>query len=185
MRALHVRQMSEEQIEGILLYLQKVKNSRLADLLANDLRAKTLAPVMRGLIELMHTEYDPHVLIMMQGLIGRVSSDRAFEIYLRPLFDSVLKQCNADVWLFSSDQPAIGALPFLKSRGKRIPDDISVIGFDNWREAYETHLSTFDFNMQGIMQQALLMIQDEKGLKAAAAVTEMDGYVVERRTTRR
>jgi hypothetical protein len=35
------------------------------------------------------------------------------------------------------------------------------------------------------VQQALLLIMDEKRLKNQPVITEVDGYVVERRTTRR
>ena len=77
------------------------------------------------------------------------------------------------------------ALKYLHSHGKRVPEEISIIGFENWRETSEQQISTYDFNMYGMVQQALLLIMDEKAFKTRPVINEVDGYVVERRTTRK
>jgi hypothetical protein len=55
---------------------------------------------------------------------------------------------------------------------------------ENGRETCERQLSTYDFNMNRMMQDALHLIMDEKVLKSRPVMTEVEGYVVERRTTR-
>jgi DNA-binding LacI/PurR family transcriptional regulator len=66
-----------------------------------------------------------------------------------------------------------------------VPEEVSVIGFDNIRLSHEHQESTYDFNMNGMMQQALHIIMDEKRLKNQPVISEVDGYVVERQTSRR
>jgi DNA-binding LacI/PurR family transcriptional regulator len=106
-------------------------------------------------------------------------------IYLRRLFESVLQKSDATAWVCSSDQVALAALAFLKTKKEAVPSEISVLGFDNGQDAYENQLSTYDFGFTGMAQQAMLMIMDEKSLKRRPVISEAEGFVVERRTTRR
>jgi hypothetical protein len=147
--------------------------------------AGTLTPFINAMKEVVGNIHDTRALIRFQGLAGAIASDRGIILWLAPLFKTVLKKSNTTAWICSSDQLAFAALAFLQNAHVDVPGKISVIGFDNWREAYEHQLSTFDFNMHGIIQESLLMIMDEKSLKARPVMSEVDGYVVERRTTRR
>jgi DNA-binding transcriptional regulator YhcF (GntR family) len=106
-------------------------------------------------------------------------------LFLCPLFSMVLKKSSATAWVCSNDQIAVAALSFLKSQKISVPDAISVVGFENWHEASEMQLSTFDFNMNGMVQQALQMILDEKLMKSMLPITEVDGIFVERTTTKK
>jgi hypothetical protein len=49
----------------------------------------------------------------------------------------------------------------------------------------EQQLSIYDFNTNGIVKNALLMIMDEKAIKSKPIISEVDGYLVERWTTSR
>jgi DNA-binding LacI/PurR family transcriptional regulator len=100
-------------------------------------------------------------------------------------FSVAFEKTKATAWVCQEDKTALGAVSFLRSHGIRVPEDISVVGFENWREAYEQHLTTYDFNMAGMVRQALLMILDENLFQNKPAISEVDGYVVERRTTRK
>jgi DNA-binding LacI/PurR family transcriptional regulator len=119
----------------------------------------------------------------MLDTLGHVASNIGRERYLATFLDGILRRSAATAWVCADDMTAIGAASFLRSRGKRVPEDISVIGFDNFRESHEHQVSTFDFNMNGMVQQAMLMIMDEAALRSRPAISEVDGYVVERRTT--
>ena len=56
-----------------------------------------------------------------------------------------------------SDQIARGALDVLRERGRRVPDDVAVVGFDNWSpmvEAARPLLTTVDMNIDLIGRMA-------------------------------
>jgi DNA-binding LacI/PurR family transcriptional regulator len=60
------------------------------------------------------------------------------------------------------DQIAIGVLRALRAAGKRVPDDVSVVGFDNIPIAEHLHppLTTVDHTVSEIGRLAVLLLQD-------------------------
>jgi len=69
---------------------------------------------------------------------------------------------SIDALFCGSDQLARGAVEALHELGRRIPDDVAVVGFDNWEpiaSATRPALTTVDMNLQAVGQyvgQALL-----------------------------
>lgn len=66
------------------------------------------------------------------------------------LFD---QDASIDALFCGSDQLARGAIEALHARGVRIPDDVAVVGFDNWEPmALATHppLTTVDMNLKDV-----------------------------------
>jgi DNA-binding LacI/PurR family transcriptional regulator len=114
-----------------------------------------------------------------------VASNTVFPYYLKDLFEEALTKSDASAWVCPDDNSARAALAYLQMRGKKIPNDISVFGFDNSRESLEHELSTYDFGVRGMLRKAIMMILNDKTRKTAPMATEVEGYVVERRTTRR
>lgn len=143
---------------------------------------RSTARFLAGLAKKPHniTEYE-----LLLDSLQHIASNRSLEDYLLPFLQDIYGKNSATAWVCSDDKTALTAVSVLRSCNKKVPEDISVIGFDNWRAAYENQLSTFDFNMNGMVQQALLMILDEKTFSDRPVISEVDGYVVERRTTRR
>jgi DNA-binding LacI/PurR family transcriptional regulator len=117
--------------------------------------------------------------------LQHLAGERAHEIFLRPLFQKVLKESRATVWVCADEKTARAALTFLQQQEIKVPAEISVVCFENWREAYERQLTTYDFNMNGMVGESLHLILDEKYRLGVPLIRELDGYVVERRTTRR
>jgi len=62
----------------------------------------------------------------------------------------------------SNDEMALGAMSTLKSRGKKIPDDLSVVGFDNivYAQYFDPPLTTVAQPMQEIGRRAMTMLAD-------------------------
>jgi hypothetical protein len=144
--------------------------------------AQDFARYLLGLISRKHNKaaYDA----LLTSLVTMLS-DCGSDSYLDPLFKKALKAGMGATWVCSDDKAAIIALNFLRTAKIKVPEEISIVGFDNWREAAEHHISSYDLNMNGFVQQALIMILDEKAFKARSVITEVDGYMVERQTTRR
>ena len=68
-----------------------------------------------------------------------------------------------DAIFCGSDQIARGAVDALRERGVRVPDDIAVVGFDNWEiiaAATRPPLTTVDMNLHELGRQAGLRLLD-------------------------
>lgn len=183
--ALHFKQFSEDRIRELYPLIKKVKALQLAGAIQDPDLLRTLGPVIGLLKELENRDPDPRIIVKLQGLVGIAASDRGQALLLTRLFKTVLEKSDVTAWVCSSDQIALAALWFLRREKIPVPERLSIIGFDNWREAYENQLSTFDFNMDGMIKEALLMTIDAKELRSTPSISEVDGYVVERWTTRR
>ena len=75
---------------------------------------------------------------------------------------------KVDAVFCGSDQIARGAVDALRERGVRVPEDVAVIGFDNWQiiaEETRPALTTIDMNLHTLGQEAgtrLLAMIEEK-----------------------
>ena len=112
------------------------------------------------------------------------------EIYekMRPLFEDAL--CNPEItaWVMANDFAATIAMDFLKERSIRIPEDLSIISFDNTLDAMEYQLTSYDFNNHGIISMMLRFILAPHTFKPARRTgdcLEVDGTLVVRRSTAR
>jgi LacI family transcriptional regulator len=73
------------------------------------------------------------------------------------------RRSKLDALFCGSDQIARGAVDALRDRGVRVPDDVAVVGFDNWQIiATETRppLTTVDMNLHELGRQAGLRLLD-------------------------
>jgi LacI family transcriptional regulator len=64
---------------------------------------------------------------------------------------------GVDAVFCGSDQIARGVADHLRERGVRIPDDVALVGFDNWDVmalASRPPLTTVDMNLEGLGQTA-------------------------------
>lgn len=62
--------------------------------------------------------------LVCQGDLGRLSGERAMRALLE-------RRPDVDAVLAASDQMAVGALSALRRAGRRVPDDVAVVGFDD------------------------------------------------------
>ncbi len=77
--------------------------------------------------------------------------------------DLLARHPKTDAIFCGSDQIARGAVDALRDRGVRVPDDIAVIGFDNWEiiaAATRPPLTTVDMNLHELGRQAGLRMLD-------------------------
>ena len=89
------------------------------------------------------------------------------EVWGRGAAHGLLKRFpDLDAVLCGSDQIARGVLDVLHETGRRVPDDIAVIGHDNWEQLAtqaRPPLSTVDMNLQEVGRVAARLLVDAIG----------------------
>jgi DNA-binding LacI/PurR family transcriptional regulator/signal transduction histidine kinase len=120
----------------------------------------------RDVLEEHHLPFDPN-LVVTGNFLGGAGAEA-----VRVLWDE--RKLRPEGLVSANDEMALGAIDALRERGIRVPDDVSVIGFDNLDEAMYASppLTT--------VRQPL----DEQGRKAAEMLLELlNGRKVQERVT--
>ena len=109
------------------------------------------------------------------------------EIYekMTSLFDEALRDKEITAWVMANDFAATIAMDYLKNRGVDIPEDVSVVSFDNTLDAMEYQLTSYDFNNHGIITMMLRFILATHTIIPVrkAGCIEVDGTLVVRRSS--
>lgn len=95
------------------------------------------------------------VLAAMARQIDSVAEQVAYTAKVLPLVDRALTNPSHTVWVGANDHCIAAALPRLRGHGRRIPRDLSLVGFDNTPEAYTHSFTSYDFNSPAAMQAML------------------------------
>lgn len=96
---------------------------------------------------------------------------------------------DVDAVFCGSDQIARGVVEILRDRGRRVPEDVAVVGFDNWEPmalGCRPPLTTVDMNLEAVGQAAaqhLLAAID--GEQTAGGVRRLPCRLVPRQSTGR
>jgi LacI family transcriptional regulator len=91
-----------------------------------------------------------------------------------------------DAILAGSDQIARGVLDTLRESSLRVPDDVAVMGFDNWdilSESARPPLSSIDMELQDLGRAAALALSDAIEGRAEPGVRRLPVRVVPREST--
>lgn len=91
-----------------------------------------------------------------------------------------------DAVVCMNDALALGAMSELQKRGRRIPDDVRVIGYDNIKESRYSAptLSTIDPDIEDYAKNAVAMLLERIGGYAGEARTYVTSYrLIERQST--
>lgn len=79
-----------------------------------------------------------------QLAVDEVVIDRVTELFERALAEVP----EATAWVCATDSLGVYACHYLRRSGKRIPDDVSVVGFDNSRDALVLGLTSYAFSIE-------------------------------------
>lgn len=101
------------------------------------------------------------------------------------LFARAIEDTSLTAWIGSSDSMALLALDFLLKRGMRVPDDISVVGFDDTTEAFVERLTSYNFNGPAIARAIVthILSPSRRPQQRGIAVRELEGFVARRRSS--
>lgn len=66
--------------------------------------------------------------------------------FVAQIADSVWKERDCTAWICETDRLAVHCLEHCKARGIRVPNDLSIIGFDDSFDAFTHSLTSYNFN---------------------------------------
>lgn len=98
----------------------------------------------------------------------------------RPLFEHALAS-GATAWIGANDRCALQILGWLRSRGIRVPQDVSVAGFDDTVGALRSDLTSFRFASEDMARAMIRQILSSCGM--SSRLTRHEGVVVCRGST--
>jgi LacI family transcriptional regulator len=93
---------------------------------------------------------------------------------------------DVDAVVCGSDQVARGVVDGLRESGRRVPDDVAVVGFDNWdvmAVASRPPLTTVDMRLQSLGQRAAELLLDSIDGRPCAGAHAMPCALVVRGST--
>jgi DNA-binding LacI/PurR family transcriptional regulator len=102
-------------------------------------------------------------------------------------FAAAHAQIHVTAWVGASDDVALLALDYCRRHAIRVPEHLSIIGFDNKVVAFKNGLSSYDFNRHGVISAMLNFLLRPGSIShlTSRPRVQIPGYVVERATTGR
>ncbi|MBD3345716.1 MAG: hypothetical protein GF401_11705 [Chitinivibrionales bacterium] len=107
--------------------------------------------------------------------------------FLRTLFKKALTDTEITAWICANDQVAVAAYDYCRERGIDIPGKLSIVGFDDSYEALEKGITSYNFNIRGIMNAMIGYILNTRSYPGTyqRRPIEIEGMIVQRRTSGR
>jgi DNA-binding LacI/PurR family transcriptional regulator len=123
-------------------------------------------------------------LDVVHAKIFQIKTLEIMRPYLLSLFEKALSDHTISAWMCVNDYVALEALAFLKQKGVRVPQEISLIGFDDTIEAFKNNLTSYNFNLPAVVSRMLAYIirPGIQGFKSRISV-EVEGVIIERGST--
>ena len=123
----------------------------------------------------------------MDYAIDRIREDTCERADHRFLLTPLLKQALADsgitAWVAVNDTTAAISLAFLKSHNKRVPEDLSLIAFDDSTAAMRSNITSYNFNTHAIATGIIGFVLERKPFSDASE--HPPGFLVDRGSTRK
>jgi DNA-binding LacI/PurR family transcriptional regulator len=125
-----------------------------------------------------------HTLSTISGQLESVLIRESLRAALRPLFQAAIADPSLTAWVGANDEVALEARAFLEEQGRRVPEDVSVVGMDDSTEASVHHLTSYSFNGRAAMRAMVAYVLSPARAPhgSARSPLEIGGAVVARRT---
>lgn len=104
------------------------------------------------------------------------------------VMDEAYSHKDITAWVAVNDAVGVQCLRYLKERGCRVPQDICVVAFDDTEAAYQSGLSSYNFNVPRLMRTMINALLQPSTFNRAYAVTkgqpvDIEGFVNVRRSS--
>jgi len=106
------------------------------------------------------------------------------EYALATEFDKALAHKDITAWIIGSDRDAVPAFNYLHQRKVRIPQDLSIISFDDSVDSFARGITSYNFNVEAVMHAIVdfLLHPPLMPRKKRASWADIEGFIVERST---
>jgi DNA-binding LacI/PurR family transcriptional regulator/DNA-binding transcriptional regulator YhcF (GntR family) len=124
--------------------------------------------------------------VIMRDHLGEVRNRQFFRNDLYPLLESIVAGRHVSAIVCVNDITGMETIYYLNQKGCSVPNDFSVIGFDNSQVASTGNITSYDFNIAGALHLQLEFILNPRAALFSsdpAAPMEIEGFVVQRDST--
>jgi len=99
-------------------------------------------------------------------------------------FETLLQHPGVTAWVAYNDLVAFAALDFLKSNQIRLPEQLSLISFDDTIEAFGNGVTSYNFNVTAVLKAAIEhIISPGTAAQYPAGPIEVPGIIMRRRSS--
>jgi DNA-binding LacI/PurR family transcriptional regulator len=121
-----------------------------------------------------------------QYLINAQSEQSSLRRDFEKLFAEAITDKKCSAWVCANDIVAVLALQFLERRKIRIPERISLLGFDDSDFASKLLITSYNFNMSGAMNAILnFILKRPGGSYPERRIIPIEGFFIPRKSTAR
>jgi DNA-binding LacI/PurR family transcriptional regulator len=176
---------TEDQVNDMLHRLDEILVTGIFQFI-DDERLRAVISNFRGLEMIPIDKIQPDLYARCRDSILEKIESIILDLYLSKLFKQAHQARDCTAWVAANDNMALRSIRFLKEKGVAIPDEISIIGFDNLPQlAFENRLTSYDFNVGGIIHRMLWFIlrPDRVQGEMNKLIVEVEGLLIERETT--
>jgi DNA-binding LacI/PurR family transcriptional regulator len=133
----------------------------------------------------VYTRLDRYSIVRLTRQLRNTVTENEIRRGLMPLFEKALRDKKITAWICTNDETALYALEFLRHNNIAVPQQISVIGFDDTFEAFGKGLTSYNFNISAIVTAMMthVIAPGTPNLHKKQRIIELDGMIVERQTT--
>lgn len=133
---------------------------------SNSLGGSQMADLITSQIEQFHRNWYSHSALL-------------------PLFGAALEDTSITAWVLPNDLMAAAALDYLRQRRVRVPEDLSVAGFDDSPEALGQGLTSYNYGMEAVVYAMLehVLRYAPSRRRVGEVITEIAGKVLARSST--
>jgi hypothetical protein len=178
------RILTREQLRDYIDYFNDLQESHLfAGVGAHGL--ESARKIMDSLKKISKLDLDKQQLSQFIENSQLLAGQLVLPAFMKSLFEESVADISSTAWILADDYAALAALDYLKGVKIKVPEQISVMGFDNTHESLQRQLTTYDFSMPNIVHTMLdFVLYPPKSIKKELhAPLEIEGEIIHRKSS--
>jgi DNA-binding GntR family transcriptional regulator len=128
-------------------------------------------------------EHGPHADAVQTNLLEIIGEPHTLHFH-EPLFDRLLADSSITAWVAATDGIGFAALSYLQNKKVSLPKQLSLVAFDNSLQSTARGLSTYDFDIAGLLGEALSIATNRSVVpRKSRRIAEWPGTLIVRQTS--